>query len=136
MKRAVLEDILPAARAHGLRVHAWMHAMRCNVPAVMRDQPLDTVMPMIYHRGYDQPLAWIETAARVGVTALGGRDALQRGRQALPASAPELSARLSTRLSARSERPIRAVLEARGRALRAFVPGRRPRCLRATQYID
>lgn len=39
MKRAVLEDLLPAARAHGLRVHAWMHALRCNVPSVMRDHP-------------------------------------------------------------------------------------------------
>lgn len=41
--------------------------------------PLDAVMPMIYHRGYEQPLAWIETAAREGVEALGGRAPLYAG---------------------------------------------------------
>jgi len=36
--------------------------------------PLDGVMPMIYQRGYDQKLPWIETASREGVTALAGRN--------------------------------------------------------------
>ncbi len=49
---------------------------------VRQDWPrwrLDAVMPMIYHRFYEEPVAWIEEATRAGVTALGGRMPLYAG---------------------------------------------------------
>jgi len=50
--------------------------------------PLDAVMPMIYHNFYDRPVAWIETATREGVEALGGRIPLYSG-LFVPALTPE-----------------------------------------------
>ncbi len=34
-----LEQLLPLAAAAGLEVHAWMHAMPCNIPAVYQHHP-------------------------------------------------------------------------------------------------
>ena len=52
---------------------------RRNVRQDWSAWPLDAVMPMIYHRGYARPLAWIEAAAREGVDALAGRIPLYAG---------------------------------------------------------
>ncbi len=41
--------------------------------------PLDAVFPMIYHKFYDEPPEWIETAGREGVEALRGRIPLFAG---------------------------------------------------------
>ena len=40
---------------------------------------LDGVMPMIYHSFYEEPVEWIETATREGVTTLNGRFPLYSG---------------------------------------------------------
>ncbi len=54
--------------------------------------PLDAVFPMLYHRFYEEPVAWIGMAAREGVAALDGRFPLHTGLYLPDLTPPELAA--------------------------------------------
>ena len=39
VRAAVLEELIPLAHAAGLEIHAWIHCMTCNIPAVYEAHP-------------------------------------------------------------------------------------------------
>jgi len=79
----VVEAIATAVHALGKPVTAAVFPTptiaRRLVRQAWEDWPLDGVMPMLYHRFYEEEIEWIGRSAREGVQALSGRRPLQAG---------------------------------------------------------
>jgi len=79
----VVEAIATAVHALGKPVTAAVFPTptiaRRLVRQAWEDWPLDGVMPMLYHRFYEEEIEWIGRSVREGVRALSGRRPLQAG---------------------------------------------------------
>lgn len=79
----VVRALAEAIRAQGRQVTAAVFPTPTLARRLVRQAwdtwPLDAVFPMLYHSFYEEPVSWIGSAAREGVTALGGRFPLYAG---------------------------------------------------------
>ena len=79
----VVEAITAAVRAEGKPVTAAVFPTPSIARRLVRqdwaDWPLDGVMPMLYHRFYEEDIAWIGRGVREGIQALAGRRPLHAG---------------------------------------------------------
>ena len=91
VERAVRE-IHEAGKQATAAVFATPELARQLVRQNWAEWPLDAVFPMIYHKFYDEPPEWIETASHEGVEALAGKMPLYAG-----VFAPELPGELAGR---------------------------------------
>lgn len=79
----VVEEIAAAVHAEGRPVTAAVFPTPAIARRLVRQDwsgwPIDGVMPMLYHRFYEEDIAWIGEGVREGVEALAGRRPLCAG---------------------------------------------------------